>query len=223
MCGRYSLGRTDTFDWSAFGVAPGGGLVPRWNIAPGTDVLAVREGDGGRETALLRWGLVPGWSRDASIGRRLANARAESAHEKTSFRAAFASRRCMLPADGFYEWQQVPGEKRKQPWRIERAGGGGLALGALWEHWRGPDGVTIESCAILTVPANAALSHIHDRMPVIIATADMPDWLARTADLTTARALCVPAPDGLLATWRISTAVNVPGRDDASVAAPVEP
>ena len=93
MCGRYSLGRTDTFDWSAFGVAPGGGLVPRWNIAPGTDVLAVREGDGGRETALLRWGLVPGWSRSASIGRRLANARAESAHEKTSFRAAFASRR----------------------------------------------------------------------------------------------------------------------------------
>ena len=223
MCGRYSLGRTDRFDWGAFGVAPDAGLVPRWNIAPGTDVLAVRVGNAGRESAMLRWGLVPGWSRDASMGRRLANARAESAHEKPMFRAAFASRRCLLPADGFYEWQQLPGEKRKQPWRIERARGGSLALGAVWERWRGPDGVAIESCAILTVAANAALSHIHDRMPVIIATADMPDWLSPTVAVTTAHALCVPAPDDLLATWRISTAVNVPGRDDASVAAPVEP
>ena len=152
-------------DWARFGVPPLPALEPRWNIAPGTDVLAVRLAGDANATAWLRWGLVPSWARDPAIGHKLANARAETAHEKPSFRAAFTARRCLLPADGFYEWQAVTGQRKKQPWRIERADGGILALGGLWEFWRDAEGGTLESCTVLTVPVNQALAHIHDRLP----------------------------------------------------------
>ena len=223
MCGRYSLGKTDRLDWGTFGVAPLPTLEPHWNIAPGADVVAIRERAAGREATLLRWGLIPSWAKDRSIGTRLANARAETAGEKPAFRGAFKSRRCLLPADGFYEWQAVKGEKRRQPWRIEANDGAILALGALWESWREPGGEMRETCTILTVPVNASLAHIHDRMPLIVAPREFTAWLARNTSTERARELCVAAPDALLAAWPIGLAVNTPTNDDPGIAEPVAP
>ena len=198
MCGRYSFGRTDRLDWISFGVAPIPDLVPNWNISPGTNVLAVRQRTTGREAKMLRWGLVPHWAQDPSIGHRLVNARAESAHEKPAFRDGFAVRRCLLPADGFYEWQVVQGQKKKQPWRVERQDGRLCALGAIWERWRLPSGESLETCVILTVPANRELAPIHDRMPVIVTPEAYGEWLSPATSLDRVRTLSSPAPDSLL-------------------------
>ena len=221
MCGRYSLGKTDHLDWGRFGVAPNPCLEPHWNIAPGTDVLAIRDSRDGREATWLRWGLIPHWAKDPGIGNRHVNARAESADEKPAFRDAFRSRRCILPADGFYEWQAIPGQKRKQPWRVESKDGAIFALGALWESWRAPGGETRETCTVLTVPVNDALRHIHDRMPVLVAPADYGEWLSLGSAMDVVKALCRPAPDDLLDAWRVSLAINAAANDGASLAAPL--
>lgn len=220
MCGRYSLGRTDRMDWARFGVPPLPALDPRWNIAPGTDVLAVRHAGDANETAWLRWGLVPSWAKEPSIGHKLANARAETAHEKPSFRAAFKARRCLLPADGFYEWQAVTGQRKKQPWRIERADGDILALGALWEFWRDSEGGTLESCTVLTVPVNQALAHIHDRLPLIVEPHEWHRWLSPHTTVDKARDLLHAVADDTLTAWRVSDRVNVVAHDDPSLVEP---
>ncbi len=221
MCGRYSLGKTDRVDWHRFGVPPIPTLEPRWNISPGTDVLAVRHGSEDHETAWLRWGLIPSWAKDPSIGHKLANARAETAHVKPSFRSAFKARRCLLPADGFYEWQVVPGRTHKQPWRIEHAGGDALALGALWEFWRDPEGLKIETCTILTVPVNRTLAHIHERLPLIVEPRAWARWLSPHTTVEAARELLRAAPDEALVAWKISEQVNVVAHDDPSLTEPV--
>ena len=234
MCGRYSFGKTDRADWVRFGVPAVPNLAPNWNISPGSAVLAVRERtvpgahaarDSAaavqRETALLRWGLVPAWASEPAIGNRFVNARAESAHERTAFREAFRARRCLLPADAFYEWQAIPGQKRKQPWRVEPVDGGLLALGALWESWRGRAGEAIESCTILTVPANASLGQIHDRMPVIVAPGAFNAWLSPETPHDRVRDLCRPAPDTALKAWRISLDINIAANNDAGLARPL--
>ena len=217
MCGRYSFGRTDRVDWGRFGVPPVPDLVPNWNISPGSDVLAVREG----ETALLRWGLVPAWAGDPSIGNRLINARSESAEEKPAFRDAFRTRRCLLVADGFYEWESVAGQKRRQPWRVEGTDGAIFAMGSLWESWFDRRGTRLESCTILTVPANGALAHIHDRMPLIVAPADYAEWIAQGTPAERVRALCCPAPDAAFTAWRISLAINAAANNDLAVTQPI--
>lgn len=219
MCGRYSLGKTDRLDWGALRVVPVPRLVPHWNIAPGSDVLAIRETGRGREAAMLRWGLIPTWAQDPSIGRRLANARAESADKRTAFRDAFRARRCLLPADGFYEWEGHKGQRHRQPWRVEPAEGGIIALAAIWEPWRDHAGSVLETCSILTVPANEALEPIHDRMPVVLAPADFAAWLSPETGAGAAKVLCRPAPNDLFDTWRVSHAINTAANDDESVAA----
>jgi len=221
MCGRYSFGKLDRVDWGKFGVPPIPGLIPRWNISPGSDVIAVRSAAEGHETASLRWGLVPGWAKDPAIGHRLANARSETAHEKPSFRAAFKARRCLLPADGFYEWQVVAGRRHKQPWRIERADGSILALGGLWEFWRDQQGAKLETCTILTVPVNAALAHVHDRLPLLVDRHDWARWLSPHTSVHAARALLRSPPEDALAAWKISEAVNVVSHDDPSIIEPI--
>jgi putative SOS response-associated peptidase YedK len=210
-------------DWARFGVPPLSDLAPRWNIAPGTDVLAVRHAAAANEAVWLRWGLIPSWAKDPSIGRRLANARAETAHEKPSFRAAFRARRCLLPADGFYEWQVAADRRTKQPWRIERADGDIVALGGLWEFWRDPEGHNVETCTVLTVPANMALGHIHDRLPLILDERDWHRWLSPHTTVDKARELLRAVPDDFLAAWRISDRVNVVAHDDPSLVEPVTP
>ena len=177
MCGRFLLHTpVDTLQ-RAFGFAERPNLRPRYNIAPTQTVPIVRQKDGGgRELALVRWGLIPSWAKEAGIGGRLINARAETVAEKPAFRGAFRKRRALVPADGFYEWRKREGDRPKQPLLVRRRDGQPFAFAGLWEHWRGPEG-EVETCTILTTEANAALAPIHDRMPVILDPACYDRWL----------------------------------------------
>ena len=154
------------------------GIVARYNIAPTQPVATVRlqPGTGRRELTYCHWGLIPSWAKDHSLAARMINARAETAAEKPSFRAAFKRRRCLIPASGFYEWRQ--GEKGKQPYFIAPEDDGAVfALGGLWETWVSPDGSEIESCTILTTEPNELMAELHNRMPLILAPEDFAEWL----------------------------------------------
>jgi putative SOS response-associated peptidase YedK len=186
---------------------------PRYNIAPTQPVVAVRPGErAGREARMLRWGLVPFWAKDLAMGSRMINARGETVAEKPAFRQAFRRRRCLIPADGFYEWQKVPGGK--QPWYISARGEGPLAFAGLWERWdkRGTE-TPVESCTIVTTAANATLAPLHDRMPVILDPAAWDAWLGADTPSAELRDLLRPAPDGLLAARTVSRRVNSPAND----------
>jgi putative SOS response-associated peptidase YedK len=182
MCGRYVLYTDPGLLAELFGLDETPYLAPRYNIAPTQPTPIVRLGlhSKEREWALVHWGLIPSWSKDPSIGARLINARAETVVEKPSFRAAFRRRRCLAPADGFYEWQKIGG--RKQPMYITLRDGGPFAIAALWESWAGADGSEIESCTLLTTEANELLKPIHDRMPVILDPRDYDLWLGDGSD-----------------------------------------
>ena len=177
MCGRFTLFAPGDVLAAMFGVDKAPSLAPRYNIAPSQPVAAARiSPDGsGRELTLLRWGLVPSWAKDPSASAPMINARAETVSEKPSFRSAFRRRRCLVPADGFYEWRRTPG--RKQPYYIRFRDGRPFSIASLWERWEGPDGSVLESCALITTAANGVVSPIHDRMPVILSTKDYDLWL----------------------------------------------
>jgi putative SOS response-associated peptidase YedK len=186
MCGRYTLTRPAREVVSAFRLDQAPLFEPRYNIAPTQNLLAVRCGvEGGREGVLLRWGLVPSWASDLSVGVRMLNARAETVLEKPSFRAAFSRRRCLLPADGFYEWQKVG--RQKHPLHFRMRDGRLFAFAGLWERWNGPDG-PVESCTVLTSEANDLVRPVHERMPVILSTQQYDAWL--DANHTDAALLC---------------------------------
>lgn len=176
MCGRFAQRKPSKVIAKAFGVdVPE--LTPRFSIAPTQDVLAVRESGEVREAAWLRWGLIPSWSRELPKGAGLFNARSESVAEKPSFRDSFRRRRCLVPADGFYEWQKTAGGKR--PYFFHMRDEEPFALAGLWDRWRGPAGEEIESCTILTTVPNELLGSYHDRMPVILGEKDYDLWLDR--------------------------------------------
>lgn len=195
---------------------------PDHNTAPTTDVLVVVEEDGARSLDCYRWGLVPGWADDLKVGNRMINARAESLAEKPAYRRAFARRRCLVPIDGFYEWQKVAssGTKRKQPWYVHRPDGEPYAVAGLWEQWRGAlpgagdDGgggeeVTVRSMVIVTGEPNDAMARIHDRMPVILPPESWDEWLSpEQQDVAKLQRLLVPAPSALTAMHPVSTEVN---------------
>ncbi len=234
MCGRFTL-RAPAHDLAAaFGVDLRANLAPRYNIAPTQPVAVLRAGAAGaggdkalaRVLALLRWGLIPAWTRDPSIGARMINARAETLAEKPAFRAAYRARRCLVLADGFYEWRKpAEGEGRgaaKQPWFIHRADDAPFAFAGLWERWTGPDGAAIESCAIVTTEANARLAPIHDRMPVIVPPEAYDLWLdCRHGASERVAALLRPAPDDALVAHRVSRYVNAPANDDPACVAEI--
>lgn len=224
MCGRFGLTRPERLDLERFGVGEVPELTPRFNIAPGGDVFAVREREGVRRAELLHWGLIPSWAKDPSIGDRIANARADTAHEKPAFRVAMRTRRCLIPADVFYEWQVVPGAKRKQPHAVRLRDGEPFAMAGLWEFWRPKDDPAhpgIASCAVLTTDANALMQPVHDRMPVIIPPSRYRAWLdPRTPD-PAIRDLLQPYPSDAMEVWPVSLRVNNPRADDESVLAPV--
>lgn len=214
IAGFYQL----AIDWA------GKNLPPRYNIAPTQDALVIRRHPetGQRSADMLRWGLLPGWAKDASGGARMINARAETVADKPSFRAAFAKRRCLVPADGFYEWQTLPRGAR-QPWLIARADGDLFSFAGLWEGWRAPDGTIVRSFTIITTEANAGLRPIHERMPVILPPEVYTAWLDPATPADDALAMLRPAPDDLLTAYRVSTRVNNVRNDDPECAAPVEP
>lgn len=221
MCGRFALSKSERIDWAQFGVGRGPALPPHWNLGPGRPIAAVRDAGAGAEVALLTWGLIPYWAKERSIGARLANARAESVHEKPAFRTAFQKRRCLIPADGFYEWQVVVGTARKQPWFVRRHDEGIFALAGLWERWQPAAGDPVESCTVLTTGANALMAPIHGRMPVIIDTALYGEWLSPDTAAERARELLQPWVAAEMEAYRVSLRVNSSAHDDAECLVPL--
>ncbi|GAB6068421.1 SOS response-associated peptidase [Methylothermus subterraneus] len=229
MCGRYTLraSRAKLLLWFRIDRdrAPES-VLGRYNIAPTQEVAAVRvAADGKRELVPLRWGLIPHWAKEAKTDYSTINARAETVAEKPAFRFAFRHRRCLIPADGFYEWQVQPGSKRKQPWYIQRRDGEVFAFAGLWERWEpraGTEGEPVESCTILVTDANELLRPIHDRMPVILDPADYEVWLdPAQRDLERLKSLLKPYPAASMTAWKVSAQVNNPRHDDPSCLTPL--
>jgi putative SOS response-associated peptidase YedK len=218
MCGRYELHTHPAAVALAFGLAQPPSLTPRYNIAPMQDVPVVRHSQSGeRELAFVRWGLVPRWAKDPTIGAKMINARAETIADKPSFRTAFRKHRLLLPADGFYEWKQTA--SGKQPIHIGIKGGGMFALAGLAERWLSPAGEVLDTCTIITTQANAMLATMHDRMPVIVA----PEHYARWLDVsqTDVADLFAPYPAEMMTWYPVSTRVNSVRNDDAQLIEPV--
>jgi putative SOS response-associated peptidase YedK len=214
MCGRYELHTNPAAIALAFGLARTPDLHARYNIAPMTEVPIVRVGaDGERELVHVRWGLVPRWARDPSIGNKMINARGETIADKVSFRIAYRKHRCLLPADGFYEWQ-AHGE-RKQPLHIGMKNGSLFALGGLFERWLSPEGEVLDTCTIVTTPANDLLQPIHDRMPMIVAPRDHARWLDPAS--TEIGELIAPYPSTEMGYYPVSARVNTVKNDDAKL------
>jgi putative SOS response-associated peptidase YedK len=221
MCSRYSLTSPPEAVRSYFRYDNEAVFPPRYNIAPSQPVAIVRDTPtGAREMVLVRWGLIPGWVKDPRAFKMLINARSETAAEKPSFRAAMHHRRCLIPVDGFYEWKGAPASKR--PHLVRPRAGGPMALAGIFENWLGADGSEIETMAILTVAANAAMSALHDRMPAIIAPEHFDAWLdCRPGTATEIVDLLAPAPEDLLDIIEVSRALNNPRNEGPEVQEPV--
>jgi putative SOS response-associated peptidase YedK len=217
MCGRFQIDINQDRLAQIFGVPEITAFHRRWNVAPTQRALVIREREDAREAAKLRWGLVPSWADDESIGSRMINARAETARTKPAYRAAFASRRCLIPATGFYEWKQIA-PKRKQPFLITPRGGEILALAGLWERWS-KGGDPLETFTILTTEASEDIRELHERMPVALPGPAWDAWLS-SEDQNEAEALLEPLPPSSLDSVAVSTRVNSPANDEPSVAEP---
>jgi putative SOS response-associated peptidase YedK len=219
VCGRFALFADPGLlaEYFALGDAPG--LAPHYNLTPGQDIAAVRiDRSGTRRLHALRWGLVPFWAKDATLGRRLINARLDSLADKPAFREAFTRRRCLIAASGFYEWAQLAGGK-KQPYFVRARAEPLLAFAGLWERWRGDGtGPPLETCVIVTTAANAALAPIHDRMPVMLTRAAHEVWLDPSSTVASIAELSAQGPE--LEAWAVGTAVNDPRNDDERVIVP---
>ena len=213
MCGRYTVTSAPEAIRALFGYPEQPNFPPRYNVAPTQPIAIVRLVDGQRQFALVRWGLLPSWVKDPKDFSLLVNARGESLAEKPAFRAALKYRRCLIPADGFYEWKATG--PRKQPYYVHANSGQPLAFAGLWEAWTGPNGEELETAVIVTTRANRTLASIHDRMPVIVPPEAFDLWLdCMNVDAITASALIAPAPDDLLEAYEISTAVNRTANDN---------
>ncbi len=223
MCSRYSLTSPPEAVRAFFAYDNEEGFPPRYNIAPTQPVAIVRNGHrGNRELALVRWGLIPSWAKDPTKLSTLINARSETAAEKPSFRASLRHRRCLVPADAFYEWTGKPGAK--QPHMIRDREGQLMGLAGIWEHWLGPDGSEVESMAILTTAANREMQAVHDRMPVILPKEAFDLWLdCRPGSSLPVQDLLQPAADGSLILTAVSRQLNNPRNDSPEVQEPVNP
>jgi putative SOS response-associated peptidase YedK len=218
MCGRYELHSHPAAIALAFGLAHPPDVHPRYNIAPSTDVPIVRvNAEGQRELVRMRWGLVPRWAKDLSIGARMINARGETLADKPSFRIPYRRHRCLLPADGFYEWMTVgAGESsRREPQHVGMADGSLFAFGGLYERWRSPDGDVLDTCTIVTTEANGLLKAVHDRMPMIVPPEHYARWLdPANADVAD---LIAPYSSAAMAYYPVSARVNSVRHDDSSL------
>ncbi len=222
MCGRFTL-RTPAAELvKIFELVRTLELAPRYNIGPTQPIAAVRESPTGRELVLMHWGLIPSWAEDPRIGSRMINARSETAATKPSFRAAFARRRCLIPADGFYEWKPVAG-RSKQPFYITRRDERPFAFAGLWERWKRGESPPVESCTILTTAANALLGELHDRMPVIVSEPQFAHWLDPTIDNPKEfDAILASRPSDELKSYPVSTRVNNVRNDAAECIRPLD-
>lgn len=219
MCGRFTQHHTPEEVAARFEAAPADILFgPRYNIAPSQKVAAVIARDG-RELTALQWGLVPYWAKDPSIGNRMINAKAETLAEKPSFKQALARRRCLIPADGFYEWQKKA-QGPSQPLYIRRRDGGLFAFAGLWEEWHSPEGEKLSTCTIITVEPNELLSRVHHRMAAILLPEEESIWLDPLQKPQQVLPLLRPYPRDDLEMYPVSRAVNSPSIDEASLIAP---
>jgi len=209
MCGRFAQRSAPKRLAKEFKVAEVPKVEARYNVAPTQEILAVRELADEREMAYFKWGLVLSWAKDVSMGTRLINARSETVEEKPSFREAFKKRRCIIPADGFYEWQRTGGQK--QPFFFRMRDERPFGFAGLWERWEGETGQAINSCTILTTEANEVLRPVHDRMPVILHPDDYELWLdGDVRELELVKELLRPYEAEEMIGYPVSTAINSP-------------
>ena len=222
MCGRFSLTSPVDALRRLFGFSERPNLGPRYNIAPTNDIAAIRlaQDEPGQNPHYFsaHWGLIPSWSKSTDFSAKMINARSETVAEKPSFRAAFKSRRCLIPANGFYEWEKI-GKSAKQPWLIGVKDAPLFAFAGLWENWRSPDGEVIESCTILTTTASESIYFIHPRMPVILKPADYRGWLSGAAGAE----ILKPMASESMSFYKVSPRVGNVRNDDADLLEPLEP
>lgn len=213
MCGRFDLHLPIEFLSDVFGISFSPDLQPHYNIAPSQQILVIRTTeDGSRHFAFLRWGLIPSWTKDPSIGSRMINARSETVDVKPAFRRALKHRRCIIPANGFYEWEEV-GNKKK-PFYVKMKDNSPMIFAGLWDHWKAPEGNEIESCTILTTSSNDLIKPLHDRMPVILDMHDVNLWLdSQVTDPEKLKDLFVPCSPDKMEMFPVSDMVNSPKND----------
>jgi putative SOS response-associated peptidase YedK len=227
MCGRFSMAVPLPALLSRFpvGRAPSS-LTPRYNIAPSQKVpviLPINPNDGGLALEELRWGLIPSWAKDPAIGNRLINARAETLTEKASFKRPFQSRRCLVPADGFYEWRFTRTTKGKIPMRIRLKSQAPFAMAGLWERWKDAEGKELRTFTIITTGPNAVLEPIHNRMPVILKRQDEEAWLDPKVASTRLTALIAPYPAEEMEAYEVSKLINNAAVDTPDCIEPATP
>jgi putative SOS response-associated peptidase YedK len=220
MCGRYRLSAKECYLRDHFGLDDDPPWTPRWNIAPTQQIATIRQhrSEPKRIFGLMRWGLIPYWAKEPSIGLKTINAVSETAAEKPAFRDAMKLRRCLIPADGFYEWKRF-GPKEKQPYNFGMADDSSFAFAGLWERWRDQDDAAIETCTILTTKPNWQLADVHDRMPVILRVEDYDLWL--DPGITDAKRVadCLrPFEAALMKKYPVSPRVNRSENDDQECA-----
>ena len=224
MCGRYRLSRRKQLVEEYFDAGSDESeWTPRYNIAPTQPVPVIRQNpkEPRRELSLMRWGLIPSWAKDSSIAAQMINARSETAATKPAFRDPLTSRRCLLPADGFYEW--VRSGKTKQPYCFEVNDGELFAFAGLWDRWKDPSGQWVKSCSILTTTPNAVTSTVHDRMPVILDRADYDLWLdPGVTNVEAVSEMLKPYDPRMMRCYPVSTRVNHVANDDEGCSTPVE-
>jgi putative SOS response-associated peptidase YedK len=216
MCGRFTLHHTLEEIEERFAAEAQADAEARYNIAPTQDVLVVTQ-NGARHLQAYHWGLIPSWAKEPGIGNRMINARAETLAEKPAFRTALARRRCLIPADGFYEWQDAPGGGKgpRTPMHIRLQDGGLFAFAGLWDEWHAPDGSPLRSCTVITTGPNAVAAPIHDRMPAILRPEDEARWLDRSVcDAAALLPLLAPYPAEAMEAYAVSRQVNAPTVDD---------
>jgi putative SOS response-associated peptidase YedK len=221
MCGRYTLHHKPEEIEERFDVEPDEELLaPRYNIAPSQIIPVIRH-TGSKEMVGCKWGLIPFWAKDPKIGNNLINAKAETIAEKPSFKHAFAKRRCLIPADGFYEWQKR-GKAPSQPIYVRRRDSGLFAFAGLWEEWKTPDGEALATCTIITVEPNELVSQFHHRMAAILKPDEEAAWIDPGSKAEDLLRLLRPYPADELEAFPVSRAVNSPSFDGAACIAPVD-
>ncbi len=224
MCGRFALNATPAEIIRHFGVDAVPELAPRYNIAPMQPILIIRhpwqQPEARLEAVQVRWGLLPSWAKDESMADKLINARAESVAEKPAFRSAFRRMRCLIPADGFYEWEATP--SGKQPWFLHLKSQELLAFVGLWEHWKSPDGTELQTATIITTDANEVARPVHERMPVILQPADYAAWLGTQSTLEDLKALLKPLPAELMERYRVSRRMSNARNEGAECIKPID-
>ena len=214
MCGCFTLTLPPELLAGIFGLAELPRIEPRYNIAPSQQVAAIRTlaDNDHREFVMLKWGLIPSWAKDPSLGHKMINARSESVHEKPAFRQAIRYHRCIIPSSGFFEWEDEGG--KKAPLHIRLKDGSPICFAGLWDQWKSPEGEVVESCSILTTSSNKLIEPLHGRMPVILHPQEFALWLDRTiTDPEQLKPLYQPYPADLMKMWPVSPIVNSPRND----------